>query len=56
MRLKTMILLVGISLMAFMMPILAQEETPEASPVSENLDTLQGANIYFTEANGEASS
>jgi len=55
MRLRLIFLLMAITLVAFIMPILGQGETSEVSLTAQNLDTLEGANIYFTEANGEAS-
>jgi len=55
MRLRLMFVLMAIPLVTFILPTFGQEETREASPISQDLDTLQGANIYFTEANGESS-
>jgi len=55
MRLRLIFLLMAITLVAFIVPTFGQEETREASAISQSMDTLQGANIYFTEANGEAS-
>ncbi|MBE2271528.1 MAG: hypothetical protein IAE80_25065 [Anaerolinea sp.] len=55
MRLRTMMLLLSLTFAAFVMPLFGQEQTPEASPLVEPVNSLEGVNIYFTEANGESS-
>lgn len=53
MRLKTIMLLLSLSF--FVMPLFGQESTPEILAFAQPANALEGVNIYFTEANGEAS-
>lgn len=56
MRLRILIILLSsISLIALMVPTLLPQKPVEASPLLQSLPSLQGVNIYFTEANEEAS-
>jgi hypothetical protein len=56
MRLRILItVLSSISLFLLMVPTLLPQETIEASPLLQALPSLQGVNVYFTEANEEAS-